>query len=238
MTKKQRIIHCPDKKTINLWVRNGPDNIDSDVFQHLLHCDQCRDKWFFELEYQLYKDYADKYVPTEEDIKSVKDFLAQMHEEEQWKCLTDNFGSRYNRVGLARLNSIENTVLRSVMSFGLFPAMGASGNNVNQRLYSSGSDELVIVFIATCPENDPRYWKAELTIPPEITPETVLSIFITDSKKRPIESGNFILVNQEIPIENGIAELGFEQFIMNLHCHTVKLIFDDKQEIKGTLRFF
>ena len=98
--------------------------------------------------------------------------------------------------------------------------------------------EIIVVFTAVCPEDNPYYWKAELTIPPETTPETILSLFIKDGKETPILSGKFVLFDLELSIEDGVAEIRFDQFLTDLKKHSVKLVFPDETESKGTLRYF
>ncbi len=372
MTKEQEMTPCPDTRTITRWARNGPEKIDAAIFQHLLHCDKCRNRWQFELEYRLYKKFADEYIPTEEDIKSVKEFLVKKQEEEErWSSLMDKLGLRHEVSGMRHAEPDprhaesgmrhevsdlcreepgmrheesgtrhaepdprheesgscheesgscheesgmrhdepdprhEESGIRHEVSdprreepgmrheesgschevsgtrheesdprheesgtrhevsvlcheadgiagtglpgsdvadifacFAVPPAMVAGGNNVNEQLYSSGGGEQMIVFIASCPEDDPRYWKAELALPFEKTLETILSLYITDGKGSPLESGKFVLFDQELKIEGGVAEITFAQFIMNMKKHSVKLVFDDEEESKGTLRFF
>ncbi len=245
MTKSKKFVHCPDRRThcpdgrtIRGWVENGPEGMDVADFQHLFQCDKCRDRWRFGLEYRLYKNFADEYIPTDEDVALVKEFLAQKHEEEErWICLTDKLARRY-KTNVSKLGSVGNVLLGFAASFMIGPAMVASGYNVNEQLYSSDDKDLTIVFIANCSDDDPHYWQAELTIPSETTQETLLPIFVSDYRRRPIESGKFVLFNQELKIECGMAEISFVQFMTNFKKHSVKLVFEDEQETKGTLRYY
>lgn len=234
MINKHETSPCPDEETLCRWASHEPEKMDPALFQHLIHCDSCQEKWHIELEYGLYKTFASGYVPTEEDLKQVGVFVTEkLKEENCWNQLTTIL-SQY--CPPKRYYALESGVDR--VRHAIFPAMVASGDNVNERLYSVDKGELKIVFIAKCLEDDLHYWKAELTIPPKTSHETILSLFITNSKGRSIASGKFILLDQELPIEDGIAELTFAEFLKNMRKHTVKLVFPDEMERKGTLRFF
>ncbi|MDO5552379.1 MAG: hypothetical protein Q4G68_01335 [Planctomycetia bacterium] len=227
MTSEQKPTKCLDDEVIRRCSEKGLKEMNLDLFQHMLQCEDCREKWRFELEHTLSNEFVANYVPTEADRERVRVFVAEkLKEEERWNQLTRLF---------TRSEPSEWRFTGDACSMAP-PAMAAGGENARELLYSMEKAELKIVFSGLRLEDDPYYWEAILTIPRNAGPGVILPLIVQHGDGRPIESGTFVLCDQEFPVEDGFAELSFNQFVKNIRKHTVKLIFPDKQELIGTLK--
>ncbi|MDO5579818.1 MAG: hypothetical protein Q4G69_01670 [Planctomycetia bacterium] len=224
---------CPDRRVLQQWARDCPNGSNPAVFAHLCHCKKCREQWQEEIRCLIYDEFASEYAATAEEIIMVKTFLMKKQDEEKrWVLLTNKIAQLY------KLEQIDLSLWSESYVGIFFSQIAASGDNIYRRLYSSDKAEVVIVFSAVCPKEDPHYWKAELTFPPVVAPETVLSLFIEDGRELPVPAGKFVLFDQELAIEDGIAKITFEEYLRNLKNHSVKLIYPDKTEFSGTLKYF
>ena len=80
-------------------------------------------------------------------------------------------------------------------------------------------------------------WRAELSVPPKATSETMLTIKVCDSADRPAE-GVFSLAGCALPITDGTAEMPFGLFLAGIQNTEVGLCRPDGHPVAGRLLFF
>ena len=80
-------------------------------------------------------------------------------------------------------------------------------------------------------------WRAELTVPPKATSETMLTIKVCDSANRPAE-GVFSISGCALPITDGKAEMPFGLFLAGIQNTEVGLCRPQGQPVGGRLLFF
>ena len=80
-------------------------------------------------------------------------------------------------------------------------------------------------------------WRAELSVPPKATAETMLTIKVCDSANRPAK-GVFSLAGCALPITDGTAELPFGLFLAGIQNTEVGLCRPDGRPVAGRLLFF
>lgn len=80
-------------------------------------------------------------------------------------------------------------------------------------------------------------WRAELSVPPKATAETMLTIKVCDSAEQPAE-GVFSLAGCALPITNGMAEMPFGLFLAGIQNTDVGLCRPDGHPVAGRLLFF
>lgn len=80
-------------------------------------------------------------------------------------------------------------------------------------------------------------WRAELTVPPKATSETMLTIKVCDSANRPAD-GVFSISGCALPITDGKAEMPFGLFLAGIQNTEVGLCRPQGQPVGGRLLFF
>lgn len=99
-------------------------------------------------------------------------------------------------------------------------------------------DEEVRFAFASEGESDAsEAWRAELSVPPKATAETMLTIKVSDSADRPAE-GVFSLAGCALPIAGGMAEMPFGLFLAGIQNTEVGLCRPGGHPVAGRLLFF
>ena len=80
-------------------------------------------------------------------------------------------------------------------------------------------------------------WRAELSVPPKATAETMLLIKVCDSADQPAE-GVFSLAGCALPITEGTAEMPFGLFLAGIRNTEVGLCRPGGHPVAGRLLFF
>ena len=98
-------------------------------------------------------------------------------------------------------------------------------------------EEVRFAFASEGERDASEAWRAELSVPPKATSETMLTIKVCDSSDRPAE-GVFSLAGCALPITGGKAEMPFGMFLAGIQNTEVGLCRPDGQPVGGRLLFF
>ena len=98
-------------------------------------------------------------------------------------------------------------------------------------------EEVRFAFASEGERDATEAWRAELSVPPRATAETMLTIKVCDSSDRPAQ-GVFSLAGCALPITDGTAEMPFGLFLAGIQNTEVGLCRPDGQPVAGRLLFF
>ena len=101
----------------------------------------------------------------------------------------------------------------------------------------SPDEEVRFAFASEGEREATEAWRAELTVPPKATSETMLTIKVCDSANRPAE-GVFSISGCALPITDGKAEMPFGLFLAGIQNTEVGLCRPQGQPVGGRLLFF
>lgn len=98
-------------------------------------------------------------------------------------------------------------------------------------------EEVRFAFASEGERDATEAWRAELSVPPRATADTMLTIKVCDSADRPVQ-GVFSLAGCALPITDGTAEMPFGLFLAGIQNTDVGLCRPDGNPIAGRLLFF
>ena len=98
-------------------------------------------------------------------------------------------------------------------------------------------EEVRFAFASEGERDATEAWRAELSVPPRATADTMLTIKVCDSADRPVQ-GVFSLAGCALPITDGTAEMPFGLFLAGIQNTDVGLCRPDGNSIAGRLLFF
>lgn len=98
-------------------------------------------------------------------------------------------------------------------------------------------EEVRFAFASEGARDAAEAWRAELTVPPRATAETMLTIKVCDAANRPAE-GVFSIAGCSLPILDGEAEIPFGLFLAGIQNTEVGLCRPAGRPVGGRLLFF
>ena len=98
-------------------------------------------------------------------------------------------------------------------------------------------EEVRFAFASEGERDAAEAWRAELSVPPKATADTMLTIKVCDSSERPAE-GMFSLAGCALPITGGTAEMPFGLFLAGIQNTEVGLCRPGGHPVAGRLLFF
>lgn len=176
---------------------------------------------------------------TEDDVREVIDFLsAERNASTLWKKLATLLNTLSERIGNIQKNADDSDSISLQFPMpGLpgwgFAALAAAENGYKTRYYDG--EILEIGFAAELPRHNPYYWFAKVSILPCVTLDSILIISVTDFQGESIERGMLTLLGLKLPVEDGIAKIGFAALRENLKNTTVEFRNQDGTSVAGNL---
>ena len=101
----------------------------------------------------------------------------------------------------------------------------------------SPDEEVRFAFASESEQDSDEAWRAEMTVPPKATSETMLTIKVCDSSNQPAE-GVFSIAGCALPITKGAAEIPFGLFLAGIQNTDVGLCRPGGRAVTGRLLFF
>lgn len=80
-------------------------------------------------------------------------------------------------------------------------------------------------------------WKAEMTIPVVLKPETVLPIAVTDGNEKPIAEATFEFAGQRLAVKDGATAITYADFLKGKSSTALWLYRKGRWPIPGGLTF-
>lgn len=235
-------MNCPHREDLITFALDPLHEKYADLAGHICTCKSCQSDLADINKIILLPDEV-----TEDDIKSVKDFIRETKNDSKlslWQQLKETVDEIWNNLS----KSEEDTPF----SFDrILPSMGASVfsnllvgvaslaspmTSSRENFVNGDESEFVnIGFVADCDVSSPYYWKAEMVIPSSIAADDTLFVLLSDNNGKEIRKGIFTLLGVDLEFDYGIAEISFEKFRDNLKCTTVTLTYLDGTTMPGYL---
>lgn len=194
-----------------------------EIVTHIMGCISCQNELRIINEIIICHEDA-----TWSDIQEIKNVL--------WKR---KINALFNKTPIADAltDSIDEIESDSFMpNFDFLTGIAAlTSVNISAPYEEYSGEPAKIVFAADCGENAFEYWNAEILIPPGTRTDSTLVILLTDKNNKVIESGTFVLLGNELPIHDGIAEITLSTFRDSLKNTNVFLRMENGKEITGGL---
>jgi len=234
---------CPDIEVVISFALDPVKESHAEIAGHIYGCDACQKELLLANESILLDQAVSLGKVSEAGSAHLESYKLKA---ERWRKLEEKLSAFVESFRIAMRSAEAGLADVSDSLSGLFPVGGgqaaAFAVSPSERPGSGYIPDfegcISIVFAADCPAADPRYWRAELTIPPGATPETTLVVSVTDQRKNSVRAGRFVLVGVELPIVEGIAEITLADFQKNLKTPVVELRASDGTVINGNLELF
>ncbi len=233
-------MNCPHRENLITFALDPLHEKYADLAGHICTCKSCQNALADINKIILLPDEV-----TEDDIKSVKDFIRETKNDSKlslWQQLKETVDEIWNNLSKSEEDtpfSFDNILpVGGVAAFSqLLTGVAAmtSPMGINNTGSEYDAEAVNIGFIANCDISSPYYWKAEMVIPPGITEDGVLIVLLTDNKGREIKNGTFTLLGMELELDYGIAEISFKDFRDNLRNTTVNVRYPDGTVVSGDL---
>ena len=221
MRNSETTMTCPEETELKALAADPQREELADVAGHVWSCRHCSEKL-------LGIVMGD--VPAEM-TSAEKDFIERFTSE---RC-------RSAQAEIARINSF---VAARRLSFVTRPveysmAAAPAAATTSAEAMPSGLDEEVrFVFAAEGSAGEAEFWRAELTIPPNAAPETMLPVRVTGYDRMAVADGTLRLAGCALPLTDGCASLPFSLFLDGIRDTNVSLRRPDAEPVAGRLLFF
>ena len=101
----------------------------------------------------------------------------------------------------------------------------------------SPEEEVRFTFASDGAEDDEGAWRAELTVPPNAGPDTMLALRVSGRDGGPVADGVFTLSGAALPLAGGSAEIPFGLFLAGIKDTNVSLCRSGGKGVGGRLLF-
>ena len=190
--------------------------------QHVWGCDRCRDAL---LEVLLGEEPAE--TTSAEDA-----FIAKFTAEHCRPAQTA--AERLQEFVTARRLSF----VSAPVEYALAAAPEGAAAPEAESCAGSPGEEVRFVFAAEDKAGRDGFWRAELTIPPQARPETMVGICVTGADRMPVGGGTLKMAGCALPLEGGRAEMPFSLFLDGIRDTDVSLSRPGADPVAGRLLFF
>jgi len=221
MRNSENTKKCPEETEMRALAANPQREELAGVAEHVWGCRSCSEK----LLGIVMGDVSVEMTPSE------RDFIERFTSERCRSAQAET--ERINAfVAARRLSFVRRPVEYSMAAA---PAAGATSTEAT----SSGlNEEVRFVFAAEGYAGDAEFWRAELTIPPNAAPETMLSVRVTGCDRMAVPDGTLRLAGCMLPLTDGCAALPFSLFLDGIRDTDVSLRRPDAEPVAGRLLFF
>ena len=116
----------------------------------------------------------------------------------------------------------------------------ASADSVSKEGRELGEpcEEVRFVYASVDTVDSASFWRAELVIPSNAEPETMLKVRVTEAGRHVVSNGTLRLSGCTLPLEAGCATLPFALFLDGIRDTDVSLSRPGAEPIAGRLLFF
>ena len=221
MRNSKNRMTCPEETELKALAADPQREELADVAEHVWGCRSCSEK----LLGIVMGDVPAEMTPAE------KDFIERFTSE---RC-------RSAQTEIARINAFVAARRLSFVTLPVEYCMAAApvAGTTSVAAPPSGLDEEVrFVFAAEGSAGDAEFWRAELTIPPNAAPETMLSVRVTGYDRMAVSDGMLRLAGCVLPLTDGCASLPFSLFLDGIRDTNVSLRRPDAEPVAGRLLFF
>ena len=211
---------CPDRTELKAFAED-PLKVDrAALAQHVWGCDRCRDAL---LEVLLGEAPAET-TPAEDA------FIAK-------------FTAEHCRPAQTAAERLQAFVAARRLAFVSAPveyalAAAPAGAAAVESDAVTPDEEVRFVFAADEKAGCAGFWRAELTIPPQARPETMVGICVTGADRRPVGGGTLKMAGCALPLEEGRTEMPFSLFLDGIRDTDVSLARPGADPVAGRLLFF
>lgn len=211
---------CPCEQELCAFAADPIKEKWADLAQHVLVCDRCCNALA-----DILGDSGET-AATPEDDAFIRAFTAE-------HC-------RKRGVDAARIGDfVAKYRMAFVRTDGPYALAAAPmGANVPARSVTAthGPDEVVrFVYVS---EDSADFWRAELVIPPAVTPETMVGVSVADADRAPVPVGVLRIAGCALPISDGGASLPFSLFLDGLSDTDISFSRAGGSPVPGRLLFF
>ena len=212
---------CPGDEVLEAFVADPLHEDRAAVARHVFACDRCRDA----LRGMVLGD-----VPVEMTY-SERDFIERFTAErcrpvqslaERAKAFADRRRLAFVRrpVGYALAAAAPDSV----------PEEGKEPDEPRE--------EVRFVYASVDTADSASFWRAELVVPPNAEPETMLNVRVTGAGRHTVSGGTLRLSGCALPLEAGCATLPFALFLDGIRDTDVSLSRPGAGPVAGRLLFF
>ncbi len=220
-------MNCPDIENLIAFAAKPLLEENEGIACHIDSCRKCQE----ELQFINGTILCEAEI-TEEDAVSVRQFLEKKEKTAKlWKKLREIINNL--QVVIPDEDSeggLADFAFSMLSGIAAFTAVGATSSG---NVYAG--EPVKIGFAANCSRNDMNYWYAEMIIPPGTPPDGKLMILLTDRNENMIPRGTLVLLGNELPICEGLAEITLEDFRNSLKNTTVFLRKSNGEILPGEL---
>jgi len=214
-------MNCPDETELKALAANPQREELAAVAGHVWECRHCSEK----LLGLVMGDFPVEMTPAE------KDFIGRFTAE---RCRSSQAeAERINAFVAARRLSFVTRPVEYAMA-----AAPAAETTSAEATPSGLNEEVRFVFAAEGSAGAAEFWRAELTIPPNAAPETMLPVRVTGSDRMAVPDGLLRLAGCVLPLADGCATLPFSLFLDGIRDTNVSLRRPDAEPVAGRLLFF
>lgn len=221
MRNSETKMTCPDETELKSLAADPQREELADVAEHVWGCRQCSEK----LLGLVMDDVPAEMTPAERDF--IERFTAERCRSAQTEI------ARVNAFVAARRLSFVTRPVEYAMA-----AAPAAATTSAEAAPSGLNEEVRFVFAAEGSVGAAEFWRAELTIPPNAAPETMLPVRVTGYDRMAVPDGLLRLAGCVLPLTDGCAALPFSLFLDGIRDTNVSLCRPDAEPVAGRLLFF
>lgn len=212
---------CPEETELRALAA-GPQREElAEVAEHVWGCRTCSEK----LLSLVMGDVPAEMTPAEKDF--IERFTSQRCRSAQAEI------ARINAFVAARRLSFVTRPVEYAMA-----AAPAAATTSAEATPGGLNEEVRFVFAAEGSAGVAEFWRAELTIPPNAAPETMLPVRVTGYDRMAVPAGMLRLAGCALPLTDGCASLPFSLFLDGIRDTNVSLCRPDAEPVAGRLLFF
>jgi len=212
------ITACPHEDELSAFAADPLKEEWADLAVHVLACDRCRDALASVIE----RD--EPVVTTPDEDAFIADFTAEHCRD------ASGDAERIRKFVSARRMAFLAEPVRYSLAAAPASAAGAAAPR-------APSEEVRFVFAADG-ASAAEAWRAELVIPADAAPETMLGVTVTGGGSIPVADGTLRLAGCSLPLEGGSAQLPFSLFLDGICDTDVSLSRAGGRPVAGRLLFF
>jgi hypothetical protein len=119
------------------------------------------------------------------------------------------------------------------------PVLAAADSQTSDdKLASVAANAISIFFVANCNVDDPGYWRAEIPLPVEVSPESILTVRVKDSRGENVNAGTFSFCGIEREVKDGRVRYSMQELQETVKRQSVSFSYADASPVGGTLELF
>lgn len=216
---------CPGEGELRAFAVDPLQEKWADLAAHIEACDRCRDAFAAVL-----AENDGEVKPTPEDGAFIKAFTA-----------------KHCRRSAEEAKRLVEFAIKKRMSFvkasGSYAlaAAPAVGNGAADDAFDDQcgpNEEVHFVYAAENVDEVSGFWRAELTVPRAVRPETMVAVSVSDAERNPVADGVLRIAGCSLPIAAGAATLPFSLFLDGIEDTNVSFSRAGASPVAGRLLFF